>query len=90
MTPDDRDPPTRPQQQPAREGDPQQPPQAGGQQMGEGSYEATRDYQEDIQDYLKKGTVEADARAAKPRSEAEAKDLEQAEREGKSHSRGER
>lgn len=63
---------------------------AGQQQMGEGSYEATRDYQKDIQDYLKKADVEADAQAARPRSEQEARDMESAEKEGRSHSKGER
>ena len=57
---------------------------------GEGSYTATRDYQKNIKDYLDKADVEADARAAKPRSDAEARDIEAAEREAKSHSRGER
>ena len=88
------------QQQPQRESDPQQQ-RAGatdfqsrgegqGQVEGEGSYTASRDYQKRTQDYLEKADVEADARAAKPRSEAEAHDLEEAEREGKSHSKGER
>jgi len=63
---------------------------AGQQQMGEGSYEATRDYQKDIGEYLEKADVEADAENAKPKSEAEARELEQAEREGKSHSKGEK
>ena len=58
--------------------------------MGEGSYEASRDYQQRTEDYLKKADVAADAEAAKPRSEKEARDLEQAEKEGKSHSKGER
>jgi hypothetical protein len=58
--------------------------------MGEGSYEATRDYQKNIKEYLKKADVEADAKAARPRSEHEAKDLEEAEKEGRSHSKGER
>ena len=62
----------------------------GGQVEGEGSYSATRDYQKNIKDYLQKGDVEKDAEAAKPRSESEARELEQAEREGKSHSKGER
>jgi hypothetical protein len=57
---------------------------------GEGSYSATRDYQKNIKDYLEKADVQADGEAAKPRSEAEARELEEAEREGKSHSRGER
>ena len=60
------------------------------QQMGEGSYEATRDYQKKIGEYLDKADVEQDAENAKPRSEQEARELEQAEREGKSHSKGER
>lgn len=60
------------------------------QQMGEGSYEATRDYQKKIGEYMDKADVERDAENAKPRSEQEARELEQAEREGKSHSKGER
>ena len=88
------------QQQPPRDTDPQQQQQgstdfqskkpAGQQQMGEGSYEGTRDYQKDIKDYLDKADVEADAEASKPKSEAEAREIEEAEREGKSHSKGER
>jgi hypothetical protein len=90
------------QQQPQRDSDPQQQqagsnefqpkPGAQQQQMGEGSYEGTRDYNRRTQEYLKKADVEADAQAAKPRSEQEARDLEQAEEEGRSHakSKGER
>jgi hypothetical protein len=89
------------QQQPQRDSDPQQQ-RAGdtdfqsrgeaqdGQVEGEGSYSASRDYQKNIKDYLGKADVQADAEAAKPRSESEARELEQAEREGKSHSKGER
>ncbi len=85
------------QQQPQRDSDPQQQragatdfQSQGGQVEGEGSYTATRNYQKDIKDYLDKADVESDAEAAKPRSESEAKDLDEAEREGKSHSKGER
>lgn len=87
------------QQQPPRHSDPQQQ-QAGSsdfqptastprreQQMGEGSYEATRDYQKNIGEYLKKGDVQKDAEAARPRSEAEAEELKKAEEEGRSHAR---
>ncbi|HEX2545408.1 MAG TPA: hypothetical protein VHL79_11045 [Ramlibacter sp.] len=85
------------QQQPQRETDPEQQ-RAGATDFqssesrveGEGSYTATRDYQKNIKDYLDKADVQADAEAAKPRSESEARELEEAEREGKSHSRGER
>lgn len=68
----------------------QQGGQGGQQEMGEGSYQATRDYQKNIKGYLDKADVESDAEKAKPRSEQEARDLEQAEREGKSHSKGEK
>jgi hypothetical protein len=87
------------QQQPPRQSDPQQQRagatdfQAGDSQdqvEGEGSYSATRDYQKNIKQYLEKADVEKDAEAAKPRSESEARDLEQAEREARSHSKGER
>jgi hypothetical protein len=90
------------QQQPARQSDalqqqsgsndfqPKPAAQKKEQQMGEGSYEASRDYQKRTEDYLKKADVEADAEAAKPRSEQEARDLKQAEEEGRSHSKGER
>ena len=89
------------QQQPERDSDPAQQrsgssdfqpkpaAQKGDKQMGEGSYDATRDYQKDIEEYLKRGDVDADAQAAKPKSAQEARDLEQAEKEGRSHSKGE-
>jgi hypothetical protein len=91
------------QQQPPPDSDPQQQesgsndfqpeaadPKGGGQEMGEGSYEATRDYQKNIKEYLKKADVESDAQKARPQSEQEARDLEEAEKEGRSHSKGER
>lgn len=96
--PSDKSVPRILQQQPRRDSDPQQQragatdfqSQDGKQVEGEGSYTATRDYQKNIKDYLQQADVQGDAEAAKPRSESEAKDLEQAEREGKSHSKGER
>ena len=57
------------------------------QQMGEGSYEGTRDYQNNIAAYLEDADVAADAKAAKPADEAEAALLKQAEEEGLSHSK---
>lgn len=56
-------------------------------QIGEGSYEGTRNYQKSIGKYLEDADVASDARAAQPASEAEAQQLAQAEREGKSHSK---
>jgi hypothetical protein len=98
MPNDDKPVPRILQQQPQRDADPQQQragatdfqPEGQGQVEGEGSYSATRNYQKDIKEYLEKADVDKDAEAAKPRSESEARELEDAEREGKSHSRGER
>jgi len=55
-------------------------------QIGEGSYEGTRDYQESIGTYLETADVAAVARAAQPANENEADELKSAEREGLSHS----
>lgn len=75
----------------SKEGQPRAHESGSGQRdIGEGSYEATRDYQKNIKEYLKKGEVRKDAEAARPRSEQEARELEQAEKEGRSHSKGER
>lgn len=85
------------QQQPSRSADRQQQ-QSGGefqpgkkdpapQQMGEGSYEGTADYNERTQEYLKKGSVQKDAEAAKPKSYAEEREMRNAEKEGLSHSK---
>ena len=77
------------QQQPEQDGQAEQPPRAQ-EEMGEGSYEGTRQYNKRTEEYLKTHDVEKDAEAAKPRSEEEARDIERAEEEGKSHSKGER
>ena len=101
MPNDDKSTPRTLQQQPQRDSDPQQqrsgatdfqsrPDAQGSQVEGEGSYTATRDYQKNIKEYLDKADVASDAEASKPRSESEARDLEEAEREGRSHSKGEK
>lgn len=56
-------------------------------QMGEGSYEGTRDYQEGVQNYLANADLAADAQAARPADAAEAAELKEAEQEGLSHSK---
>ena len=76
------------QQPPSGSGEAQGPPGAK-QEIGEGSYEGTRDYNQRTADYLKKGKVEDDAKAAKPKSEQEADEMKRAEDEGRSHSKGE-
>ena len=82
------------QQQPERDIDREQQQQSGKpqgrqQQMGEGSYEGTRDYNQRTADYLKSHEVDKDAEAAKPKSDQEAREMKDAEEEGKSHSKGE-
>lgn len=62
-------------------------PPATGQQIGEGSYEGARDYRKNISAYLQDADVAADAKAAQPRSAAEAAELKAAEDAGRSHSK---
>lgn len=85
---------SRQQQQPPQQqqqGQAQQHPSTGKprQQMGEGSYEGTRDYNRRTEQYLQSHDVKSDAEAARPRSEQEAREMKEAEREGRSHSKGE-
>lgn len=54
---------------------------------GEGSYSATRDYNERTREYLDKADVQADAQAAEPRSQDEAREMEEAEKQGRSHAK---
>ncbi len=56
-------------------------------QIGEGSYEGSRDYKKGVDNYLANADVTADARAARPADPAEAAELKAAEQEGLSHSR---
>ena len=56
---------------------------------GEGNYAASRQYNEATKEYAESGRAEADARAAAPRSEAEAREMADAEAEGKRHAKGE-
>lgn len=56
---------------------------------GEGSYSATADYNKRQADYLKKGTVDKDAReAAQALDSGEADALREAEKKGKAPSKG--
>jgi len=56
--------------------------------QGEGNYDATRRYDKAARKFAKSGKVEEAARAARPDSTEEAAELERAEQEGKSHSKG--
>jgi hypothetical protein len=70
------------------------PPQAAGSagtpQMGEGNVEADRAYRQSAKRYLQQADVAADAAHAAPRSAEEARELARAEREARSHAKGER
>ena len=52
-------------------------------QIGEGSYSGTRDYQKSVKNYLKTADVEQDARDAAPRTADEQRELDEAEKAGK-------
>jgi hypothetical protein len=72
-----------------QQGGQQQQQQSGeGQQYGEGNYKATRDYNRGVKDHVEHHDIEKEARDAAPKSEAEAKEMEDAERIAKGRARG--
>ena len=69
--------------------DSQQQMQSGeGQQYGEGNYKATRQYNQGMKDHVEHHDIEKDAREAAPKSAAEEKEMEEAERIGRSRAKG--
>ena len=81
--------PSQDKDRPQQPGGQQQQQQSGeGQQYGEGNYKATRDYNRGLKDHVEHHDIEKEARDAAPRSEEEAREMEQAEREGKDRARG--
>jgi hypothetical protein len=67
------------------------PTQEGGKPgvHGEGNYEATRKYNAGLKDHVQHHDIEKEARDAAPKSDAEAKEMKDAEREAASRSKGE-
>ena len=66
----------------------QQQQQSGaGQQYGEGSYSGTRQYNEGLKEHVQNHDIEKEARDAAPRSDEEAREMEEAEREGRSRAK---
>jgi hypothetical protein len=57
--------------------------------QGEGDYEAGRRYDKASREFAESGRVEPAAHDAAPENDREAEELERAEEEGKSHSKGE-
>ena len=67
----------------------QQQQQGGeGQQYGEGNYKATRDYNRGMKEHVEHHDIEKEARDAAPRNASEEKEMEEAERIGRSKARG--
>ena len=58
-------------------------------QHGEGNYEATRQYNEGLKKHMNQHDIEQEALDAAPKSAAEEKEMAEAERIGRSKSRGE-
>ena len=55
---------------------------------GEGNYKASRDYNERTKNFVESGKVDDAAQKAKPQNQQEAREMEKAEQEGKSHAKG--
>lgn len=70
-------------------GSSQQAQSGEGQQYGEGNYKATRQYNEGLKEHVENHDIEREARDAAPRNASEEKEMEEAERIGRSKSRGE-
>ena len=56
--------------------------------QGEGDYEASRRYRKEVHDYMDKADIDKAAHDAAPKSPDEQRGMEEAERTGRSHSKG--
>jgi len=56
--------------------------------QGEGNYDSAKKYDEETRAFAESGKVEQAARAAAPRNAQEQEDMQRAEREGRSHAKG--
>jgi hypothetical protein len=66
----------------------QQQAQGGeGQQYGEGNYKASRDYNQGLKEHMQSHDIEKEARAAAPKSADEQREMDEAERIGKSRAK---
>jgi hypothetical protein len=55
--------------------------------QGEGDYEAARRYREDVKEFVDKSDIDKAAHEAAPKSPDEQREMDEAERVGKSHSK---
>ena len=60
----------------------------GGQQMGEGSYSGTKQYNEGLKKHMNQHDIEKEALDAAPKNDQEAREMEEAERIGRSKAKG--
>jgi hypothetical protein len=67
----------------------QQQQSGEGKEYGEGNYKATRQYNQGLKDHVEHHDIEREARDAAPKTAAEEKEMEEAERIGRSRARGE-
>ena len=82
--------PREPKKDAKQGGDPQQQAQSGQrQQYGEGSYSGTKQYNEGLKKHMNQHDIEKEALDAAPKTDAEAREMEEAERVGRSKSKGE-
>lgn len=64
--------------------------QSSGQELqGEGNYDASRRHRESVEEFVDSGKVNEAAHDAAPKNQAEQDEMKEAERAGKSHSKGE-
>jgi hypothetical protein len=77
------------QQQPQRQDSQQQQQSGQGQQYGEGSYSGTKQYNEGLKKHMNQHDIEREALDAAPKSEEEAREMEEAEREARGRSKAE-
>ncbi|MDN3920649.1 hypothetical protein [Roseateles violae] len=70
-----------------KSGHQQDKPEQDSELQGEGNYDATRRYDQKLRRFVQSGQVPEAAERAAPRSEEEAREMEQAEEEGRSHAR---
>lgn len=90
MNADDKQQGSGPKPEQSTKQDSQQQAQSGqGQQYGEGNYEASRQYNEGLKKHMNEHDIEREALDAAPKSAAEEKEMQEAERVGRSKSRGE-
>jgi len=66
----------------------QQAQQGAGGQMGEGSYSGTKQYNDGLKKHMNQHDIEKEALDAAPKNDQEAREMEEAERVGRSKAKG--